>query len=66
MGEKWQNDGFLFFTMCSILQFNISHLSVNYSLLKGDCMQKINPHFDPITDITTTKLYELKPRFLME
>lgn len=45
---------FSFFLPCAA--FNISHLSLNYSLFKGERTQKISPHFDPITDITTTKL----------
>ena len=39
---------------------------MNYSLIRGERGQKINPHFDPITDVTTTKLHWLKAGFLME
>lgn len=56
---------FSFFLPCAA--FNISHLSLNYSLFKGERTQKISPHFDPITDNNNkVTVYCFKPRFLME
>lgn len=45
---------FNFFFFCAA--FNISHLAVNYSLIRVERRQKINPHFDPICGCNNNKV----------